>query len=68
MEGHTGTHPPRPGCAFLAWLRDAATDLLAPLPHGSGQTPLREALLIADHAAYHTGEIILLRRLLGNWE
>ncbi|RTQ46858.1 DinB family protein [Hymenobacter gummosus] len=53
---------------FLAYLQDPAHDLLAPLPHGSGQTLLREALLIADHNAYHTGQIILLRRLLGNWE
>ena len=64
----TRAHIRRDQAAFLAWLHDGATDLLAPLPHGSGQTPLREALLIADHAAYHTGEIILLRRLLGNWE
>jgi len=52
---------------FLALLHDPSNDLLAPLPHGTGQTLLREAFLIADHAAYHTGEIILLRRLLGNW-
>ena len=41
-----------------------------PLLHtpGTGQTILREALLIADHAAYHTGEIILLRRLLQAWD
>ena len=52
---------------FIALLQDPATDLLAPLPHGSGQTVLREALLIADHNAYHTGEIVLLRRLLGAW-
>ena len=53
---------------FLALLRDPARDLLQPLPHGTGQTLLREALLIADHTAYHTGQIILLRRLLGNWQ
>lgn len=41
--------------------------LIAPFPWGKGQTLLREALLIADHAAYHTGELILLRRLLGCW-
>ena len=36
--------------------------------HGTGQTLLREAMLIADHNSYHTGEIIVLRRLLGNWK
>jgi len=44
-----------------------ATDLFARIPHGSGQTILREALLIADHNAYHLGQLILLRRLLGAW-
>jgi len=52
---------------FLDLLANPATDLLAALPHGDGQNILREALLIGDHAAYHTGEIILLRRLLGAW-
>ena len=53
---------------FLALLADPATDLLTPLPHGDGQNILREALLIGDHAAYHTGEIVLVRRLLGAWQ
>lgn len=53
---------------FLALLRDPARDLLRPLSHGSGQTLLREALLIADHSSYHTGQIVLLRRRLGNWQ
>lgn len=52
---------------FITLLEDPATDLFAPLPHGTGQNILREALLIGDHAAYHTGEIILVRRLLGAW-
>jgi DinB superfamily len=43
------------------------TDLFAPIAGGSGQTVLREALLIADHSAYHLGQFILLRRLLGAW-
>lgn len=43
-------------------------DLLAPIPHGAGQTILREALLAADHNAYHLGQFVLVRRLLGNWE
>ncbi len=53
---------------FLHLLHAPGTDLLAPIPHGAGQTILREAMLIADHAAYHVGEIILLRRLLKDWE
>jgi hypothetical protein len=43
------------------------TDLFAKIPHGDGQTILREALLVADHNAYHLGELVLLRRLLGAW-
>ncbi|WEK21732.1 MAG: DinB family protein [Candidatus Pedobacter colombiensis] len=42
-------------------------DLYEPIPHGSGQSILREALQIADHAAYHIGEIVVIRRLLGVW-
>ncbi len=49
-------------------VEDPATDLLARIPHGEGQTVLREALLVADHNAYHTGELVFLRRMLGNWE
>lgn len=44
------------------------SDIYAPIPHGSGQTILREALQIADHNAYHMAEIIMIRRLLGVWE
>jgi DinB superfamily len=46
---------------------DKKTDLFARIPHGSGQTILREALLIADHNSYHLGQIVILRRLLGIW-
>jgi len=53
---------------FLDLLANLATDLFTPLPHGDGQNILREALLIGDHNAYHIGEIILLRRLLGAWQ
>jgi hypothetical protein len=52
---------------FVELLESPATDLFAPLPHGDGQNVFREALLIGDHAAYHTGEIILVRRLLHAW-
>ena len=48
-------------------VRDEKTDLFAKLPHGDGQTVLREALLIADHNAYHVGQMVLLRILLGAW-
>ena len=44
------------------------TDLYSPIPHGEGQTILREALLVADHNAYHLGELVVLRRLLGAWQ
>jgi hypothetical protein len=42
-------------------------DLLAPIAHGRGQTLLREALLAADHNAYHLGQLVAIRRLLGAW-
>lgn len=44
------------------------TDLYARIPWGDGQTILREALLVADHNAYHIGQIVDLRRLLGAWK
>jgi hypothetical protein len=53
--------------ALEALARDPAVDLEASIPHGSGQTYLRELLLAADHAAYHIGELIVVRRLLGAW-
>ncbi|HWA93505.1 MAG TPA: DinB family protein [Terracidiphilus sp.] len=53
--------------AFCTLLEDPATDLYAKIPHGDGQTILREALLIADHNAYHVGQIVLVRKLLGIW-
>jgi DinB superfamily len=45
-----------------------STDLYSPIPHGVGQTIMREAWLIADHNAYHIGELVLVRRLLGAWK
>jgi uncharacterized damage-inducible protein DinB len=42
-------------------------ELLAAIPHGTGQTYLREILLIADHNGYHLGQIVALRRRLGIW-
>jgi uncharacterized damage-inducible protein DinB len=49
-------------CDFILTTDQALTD---PIPHGNGQTYLREALLIIEHTAYHTGEILVLMRLLG---
>jgi len=54
--------------AMAKLIADKKSDLFTPLPHGDGQTLLREALLLADHNAYHVGQLILLRRLLGNWK
>lgn len=54
--------------AFIDILRKAGDELHTPIPHGDGQTLFREAILIIDHTSYHTGEIILLRRLLGDWK
>jgi hypothetical protein len=51
-----------------ALVMDPKSDLLARIPHGTGQTLLREALLMADHNAYHLGQFVLLRRLLGAWK
>ena len=46
---------------------DPKTDLYQKIPHGTGQNIFREALLVADHNAYHLGQLVLLRRLLGAW-
>jgi DinB superfamily len=47
---------------------DPKTDLYAKIPWGDGQTILREALLVADHNAYHLGQIVSVRQALGAWE
>ena len=47
---------------------DRNTDLYARIPWGEGQTVMREALLVADHNAYHLGELLMVRRLLGAWK
>ena len=54
--------------AMCALVAEESTDLFARIPHGNGQTILREALLVADHNAYHLGEMVLARRLLGAWK
>ena len=43
-------------------------DLCVPISHGDGQTLLREALLVADHNAFHLGQLVVVRRLLGAWK
>lgn len=53
--------------AFQRFTANTKLDLLEKIPHGTGQTYLREILLAADHAAYHIGQIVALRRQLGIW-
>jgi hypothetical protein len=54
--------------AMVKLIEDPRTDLFAKIPHGTGQTILRQALLLADHNAYHLGQFVLVRRLLGTWD
>ena len=49
---------------MAALVQDHKTDLYAKIPHGAGQNILREALLIADHNAYHLGQLMLLKKML----
>ncbi len=53
--------------AMEGLVADNSTDLYAKIPWGDGQTVLREALLVADHNAYHLGQLVVVRRLLGAW-
>lgn len=53
--------------ALEALARDESIDLASRIPHGTGQTYLREILLVIDHTAFHLGELIVARRLLGAW-
>jgi hypothetical protein len=50
--------------ALLKLVNDPARDLFEPFPWGSGQTLLREALLVADHNAYHLGQLLLVRQMI----
>lgn len=54
--------------AMIALVADPGIDLYAKIPHGDGQTILREALLVADHNAYHLGQMVFLRQCLGAWK
>jgi uncharacterized damage-inducible protein DinB len=53
--------------SFVELLKNSADLLFIPFEYGNGQTLLREALVLADHHSYHTGEIIVLRRILNIW-
>jgi uncharacterized damage-inducible protein DinB len=54
--------------ALAALALDPKVDLFARIPHGTGQTYLRELLLVADHTSYHLGQMVMVRRALGIWE
>ncbi len=54
--------------AMQKLVADPKTDLFARIPWGGGQTVLREALLVADHNAYHIAQLVYVRRLLGAWK
>jgi uncharacterized damage-inducible protein DinB len=48
--------------------QDASLDLTQKIPHGTGQTYLREVLLVVDHTAYHVGQLVMVRQALGIWK
>jgi hypothetical protein len=58
----------RDRAAMADYISDPDCDLYAPIPHGNGQTPLREVLLVADHTAYHVGQLVSVRQALGAWK
>jgi uncharacterized damage-inducible protein DinB len=58
----------RDRAALEGLAEDASTDLFARIPHGTGQTYLRELLLVADHNAYHVGQLVAVRQALGAWK
>ena len=53
---------------FEAMVKDPTIDLGARIPHGTGQTYAREVLIAIDHASYHVGQLVTVRRALGAWE
>ena len=53
--------------AFARFTTETELDLTSKIPHGKGQTYLRTILLAVDHASYHVGQIVSVRRLLGAW-
>jgi DinB superfamily len=54
--------------SMVKLVENESTDLFLKIPHGDGQTVMREALILADHNSYHLGQLVLLRRLLGAWD
>lgn len=54
--------------ALQRMARNTSIDLTQKIPHGNGQTYLRELLLVADHTAYHVGQLVLVRQSLGIWK
>ena len=56
------------GRTLEALAADSDLDLYARIPHGTGQTILRELLLVADHNAYHIGEFAIARQMMGTWD
>ncbi|SDJ85473.1 DinB superfamily protein [Catalinimonas alkaloidigena] len=54
--------------AMIKLVEDPESDLFTPFAHGDGQNLLREALLVGEHNAYHTGQFVLVRRALGLWK
>lgn len=53
--------------ALARFTTESKVDLAAKIPHGTGQTYLRTILVAVDHASYHVGQIVSVRRLLGAW-
>jgi uncharacterized damage-inducible protein DinB len=53
---------------ILSLVKDPGTDLTSEIPHGEGITYLREILLIIDHNSYHCGQIVMIRKLLCDWQ
>jgi hypothetical protein len=53
---------------FIELITKSGEDIYRPFAYGTGQSLLKEALVLADHNSYHAGEIIILRRLLNDWE
>jgi hypothetical protein len=54
--------------AFINLIKKAGDKIYIQFDYGDGQSLLKEALVLADHNSYHAGEIIIVRRLLGNWK
>jgi hypothetical protein len=52
---------------LISLVEDRNIDLFAAIPHGQGQTYLREVMLVADHNAYHVADLVAIRRVLGIW-